>query len=532
MAAQRPAAPRSRTVRPVLLAGDLLAGRYRLVRPVPAVGAAEDAPDDGPAVLWLAHDEVLARSVAAKVLPAGGELGAAAARTFLTAAAANGAVTHPGLARVYDAAVEQRPAERSGRSAGEIDAAYVISEWVDGPSLAQRLTSEGPYDAVEAVALADELAEALGAAHACGLVHGRVHPGNVLLTRGGAAKLTDLGVSTVLPLRAVPALRTGDPVGPAGDVRDLAAVVYALLTGRWPTTATPQPAGGLPAAPAGREAGQPRGRLSSPRQVRAGVPKALDAVVFRALDPVRAAEAPDLTTTAGLSAALTGAVRVDTARAAPAPARRTHVPRWVARLLVTLVGLALLVALGLAAYSAGVSIGTVDGDEGTLTGPPPAAASPGPAGAPAVPLPLDAAVVRDFDPPPGDGTERRGEVPNAYDDDLSTAWRSERSSSERFGGIKQGVGLLVDLGAVRPVGRVELALQTDGTAIEVRVGDAEAADAAGYRLVASGRSSGGALALALPAGTRARYCLVFVTGLPRVQDRYLAGIQELRLLQP
>lgn len=514
-------------VRPVLRAGDLLAGRYRLVRAVPSA-----LPGPSPAVLWLAQDEVLARPVAAKVLPAGGRLGAAAARPFLAAAAASGAVSHPALARVYDAALEQRPAERGGRAAGEIDVAYVLSEWVDGPSLVQQLTAEGAYDPVEAVALTDALGEALAAAHDGGLVHGRVHPGNVLLTRGGAVKLTDLGVSASLPQHTVPGHRSDDPVGAAADARDLAALTYAVLTARWPATATPQPSAGLPAAPAGREAGRPRGRLTSPRQVRAGVPGGLDAVVVRALDPARSAQAPALTSAAGLSAALAGAVAADTERARPVAPRPPRVPRWLRRLLPVAVVLALLVGLGVTAYSAGLSLGTVDAPQdrpGALAVPSPGASSRPAAGRP---VPLTGAVVSDFDPPPGGGRESAGEVPNAYDDDPSTAWHTERYASERFGGLKTGVGLLVDLGAPTAIGRVQLALQTDGTSVELRAGDTAAATATGYRLVASGRSAAGALALDVPAGTRARYYLVWITGLPRVQDRYAAGVQELRLLAP
>ena len=520
----------SRAAQPVLHEGDLLASRYRLVRAVPTAMPSSD--DRGPAVLWLAHDEVLARPVAAKVMPAGGREGAtfdAAARPFLRAAAASGGLAHPVLARVYDAAVEQLPAERAGLSAGEIDIAYVISEWVDGPSLAARLIQDGPYDAVDAVELADGLAEALAVAHAGGLVHGRLHPGNVLLTRSGAVKLTDLGVSTALPEHAVPALRAGDPVGPAADARDLAAVTYALLTARWPVTATPQPSGGLPAAPAGRDGAGPRGRLTSPRQVRAGVPRTLDAVVVRALDPARAGVAPALTSVAGLAAALTGAVRADAARALPAAHRPSRVPRSVRRLVPAVVVLGLLTVLGVVAYGAGKSVGTVSeqpGSPGALTALRPTAP------AASRPVPLAGAVVTDFDPPPGDGREQPGEVPNAYDDDPSTAWRTERYSSADFGGLKPGVGLLVDLGAPTAVARVELAPETDGTVVELRIANAAAADAAGYRLVASGRSAGGALSLVVPAGTRARYYLLWVTELPQVEGRFVAGVRELRLLRP
>ncbi len=528
------APPGSRALVPVLREGDLLAGRYRLVEPV-----APGTPDEARrAVLWLAQDEVLARPVAAKVLPAGGRRGARAARPFLAAAAASGAVSHPVLARVYDAAVEERPAERSGRAVGEIDVAYVISEWVDGPGLVRELREEGPYDPAQAVELLEQLAEALAVAHAAGLVHGRVHPGNVLLTSGGAVKLTDLGVASALPDRAVPAERADDPPGPAADVRDLAAVLYAALTARWPATATPQPASGLPHAPTIREGGttaapgKNRGRLTSPRQVRAGVPRPLDAVVVRALDPRTAGEAPTLATAAGLAAGVTGAMPPEPVRAAPTPARAPRLPRWLRRLVGPIVVLGALVVLGLTTYDFGLRTGTLDDPNAGIG----VIASPGPgepASTAAQPVELATVPVRDFDPPPGDGRERPGEVANAYDDDPSTAWRTERYDSAAFGGLKQGVGLLVDLSAPTGLTRVELSLEAPGTTVELRAGDTAAENAGGYPRLASGTSgTNGSLVLTPPAGTRARYVLIWITGLPRVDGRFVAGIREMRLLRP
>lgn len=169
---------------PDLAAGDLLAARYRLVEP--RTGSTPGAQPR----LWLAHDEVLARPVAAKVLVASGPGAAALTGPFLDAAAAAGAVDAPVLARVYDAAVEQRD---------DADVAYVIREWVDGTPLPEVLARDGAYDPGTAVALATALLEGLAVPHAAGLAHGRVHPGNVLLDRAGALRLTDLGIAAALP---------------------------------------------------------------------------------------------------------------------------------------------------------------------------------------------------------------------------------------------------------------------------------------------------------------------------------------------
>jgi hypothetical protein len=513
------APPGSRAVRPVLTPGDLLAGRYRLVRPVDAATPGEA----GPAVLWEARDEVLARPVACKVLSAGGRRGAAAARPFLQAASEAGALSSPVLARVYDAAIEQRPAERSGRPAGEIDIAYVISEWVDGRRLTQVLEQDGPYAPGAAVALATALAEALSAAHARGVTHGRLHPGNVLLTRNGVPKLTDLAVSASLPDRAVPAARADDPAPAAQDVRDLAAVLYALLTARWPQGATPQPSGGVPDAPGQRAASDKRARTSSPRQVRAGVPRALDGVVVRALDPAKAAVPPRVDTATGLSDALEAAVRADAPpRPAPAVQRAPRVPRWVLRRLPVVGVLAVLVGIGFGAYAIGRTIGEVptpDDQAEVLASP-----TPGPGAGQRVDI--AGVPVRDFDPAGGDG-ERPGSVPNAHDGDASTVWTTERYDTVDFGGFKEGVGLLVDLGAAVPVTRVELTVPVPGISVELRAAAQASDELAGYRVLTRGRATGTRLALAPPAGTRDRYYLVWITGLVPDRDKFAASIAEL-----
>ncbi len=595
----------SRALRPLLLADDLLASRYRLARPV------ETGTPDGsrPALLWLAYDEVLARPVAVKVLAVGGRRGAAASRKFLQAAAAAGAVSHPVLARVYDAALEERPAERAGRPAGEIDVAYVVSEWVDGRTLATALDN-GPWTPRKACILITDVADALSVAHESGIWHGRIHPGNVMLTGGSGVKLTDLAVSSTLPEQAMRRERAGDPHGPAADVRDLAAVLYALLTARWPSSATPQPSGGLPPALAGKN-GPVRGKLISPAQVRAGIPRDLDDVIVRALDPQRAREAPALTTAAQLcdaldralpvsppprgAAARTAGLRSAAARATPTRATPTRAtpetarntdttripapttgatsaeqraawqsaapgvtpsvpptpalprPAWQQppseretpsravsavppefRRWLPLVGvLILLSVIAITFYSIGRGIGNIPPPDEPVI----AASSPSPGGASTAgrPIPLTSAPIRDFDPPPGDGRERPGSVPNAHDGDASTAWETERYESDSFGGRKAGVGLLVDLGTPTAVSAVELAI-TPGSVVELRAADTAGEQAADYRTLGRGRSESGPLVLRAPAGTRARYYLIWITGLSSTEGRFSTSISEMRFL--
>jgi hypothetical protein len=515
--------PGRRAIRPVLREGDLLAERYRLQHPVEPAPR-ESAAEESPAIVWRAHDEVLERPVAVKVLRAAGRRGAAAARPFLEAAADAGSLSSRVLARVYDAAIEQWPAERAGRPAGQVDVAYVISEWIEGRDLATVLREDGPFEPQVAGQLVVDAAEALQIAHSRGVWHGRVHPGNVMLDGLGRIRLTDTATSGALPERAVPAQREGDPVGPAADVRDLTAVLYAMLTGRWPATATPQPAGGVPAAPSTRD-GRQRGRLTSPRQVRAGVPRALDELVVRALQP-GAGQAPPATADA-LADALSRAVRA--AMPVEVAPREPRIPPGLRRRLPVLASVALILVVGLGAYAIGREIGEIPPVDDPLAGI--TSSDAGASSAAGERIDLSTARVADFDPPPGGGDEQPGAVPNAFDDDPSSAWQTDRYETAAFGGLKSGVGLMIDLGSSTPVSRVELMTGGNGASYELRVADALGARPEDYRVVARATADEPAVALTPPAGTAARWYLVWVTGLGEADGGFRASIAEMQFLQ-
>ena len=401
--------------------------------------------------------------------------------------------------------------------------AYVISEWVDGPTLADVLLEDGPWEPDRARALVTELLDALTAVHDAGLTHGRVHPGNLLVAPDGSVRLTDVGVSASLPERAVPSSRAFDPDPQSADVRDLAAVLYALLTARWPTSGTPQPCGGLPAAPVGRD-GPSRGRLTGPSQVRAGVPRALDAVVVRALDPTRAPQSPDLTTPAGLCDAL-GGTPAPPLRSRPQRARR---PRRRLRFVAALLGLAVL---GAAGYAFAASLDPM-GPSAVSSRDRPRLAGP----AVATTIDLGAVPVRDFDPKPGDGRERSATVTRAFDDDADTAWETERYSNGQFGGLKGGVGLLLDLGVPTALARVEVDLAAPGTTVELRAADPPTTTSApedieSYRVLSTEVSGTAPTTLTPAAGAPRRFYLVWISGLPQVDGRFSAGITSLRFFR-
>jgi hypothetical protein len=495
--------------------GDVLAGRYRLLREVPG--------PDGPTTVWQATDEVLARPVAVKLLPAGGRAGAAAARPFLEAAGRAGMPSHPGLARVYDAAIEERPTERAGRTT---DLAYVISEWVEGRTLAEVLLQDGPLEPVEAVRLAQDAAGALGAAHAAGVGHGRVHPGNLMVERGGRLRITDAAVAAAVHGDPLPSLRPGESLGGpeiARDTRDLTAVLYAMLTGRWPAASTPQPSAGLPAAP--KPTG---GALYAPRQVRAGVPRALDAVVIRALDPSREPGRNPITTPRAMAQALDEAGT--DLRQPPAPGRRHKAPSRLLRHIPKLLALGVILAVAIAGYGIGKKVGELPRRPGALDAlaePDSSPAAAGPRTA-RISLSVPPVVVRDYDPFGRDGSEQSGSVPNAFDGDPTTAWNTDGYGNAAFGGLKPGVGLLVDLGRPTTVANVEVGLVKPGAAVELRTADQLGDDANAFTTVARQGNAAQVAKLTPTPSRAARYWLIWFTSLPKGDGgRYRDGVAEL-----
>jgi serine/threonine-protein kinase len=197
---------------------------------------------------------------------------------------------------------------------------YFVMEHVEGETLAQLVAREGRLRPERAVALAVQAARGLEAAHGAGLVHRDVKPHNLLLGADGVLKVTDFGIAraqegtqltaagTVLGTAGyvAPEQLAGGPVTVASDVYGLGAVVYELLTGRPPRSATTL--AGLGAEPI-----RPPGTLAP------GIPPALEAVVLRCL----ADEPADRPQSAGeLAAELAAAVDAPTRVDPDAPTRR------------------------------------------------------------------------------------------------------------------------------------------------------------------------------------------------------------------
>jgi hypothetical protein len=128
-----------------------------------------------------------------------------------------------------------------------------------------------------------------------------------------------------------------------------------------------------------------------------------------------------------------------------------------------------------------------DAASSSTTGGPPSsgATSSKPSSASAGPLRVAAVTAID---PQGDGSENGGLAKNVVDGDASTSWHSERYDTPTFGGIKKGLGLVLDLGRARKVTTVTVTAPGSDGALQLRVSDA--ADSEGSEVLASGRISG------------------------------------------
>jgi eukaryotic-like serine/threonine-protein kinase len=210
----------------------LLAGRYRLESLIAAGGVGE---------VWRAHDMVLSRPVAVKLLRAEHTEHAETLARFRAEAHHAGALSHPAIARVLDYR-EQVPPHPP----------FLVLELVDGPSLAAILTA-GPLTADQTMDVVMQVAAGLEAAHETGLIHRDIKPGNLLLTRKGQVKITDFGIAHVAG--SAPVTRTGTVIGtpaylapervsgasatPASDLYSLGIVAYECLAGTPPFNGQP-----------------------------------------------------------------------------------------------------------------------------------------------------------------------------------------------------------------------------------------------------------------------------------------------------
>ena len=248
------------------LTGRLLAGRYRLNRHIASGGMA---------MVWEATDEILARRVAVKLLHPHLAQDASFVERFRGEAVAAARLTHPSIVSVYDTVTDQ------GLNA-------IVMELVVGTTMRADLDQHGPMDLKAVLAIGSQVADALGAAHAGGLVHRDVKPANILLAADGRVLVADFGIAKAsqgsdltsdgsmvgTAKYLAPEQVEGGPIDGRADLYALGVVLYEALTGTPPFVADNDAATALARL---HRAPVP------PRQLRPQIPEGVEQVVLRAL---------------------------------------------------------------------------------------------------------------------------------------------------------------------------------------------------------------------------------------------------------
>jgi serine/threonine-protein kinase len=325
----------------------LVDNRYRLRQPLGSGGMAD---------VFLAHDDILDRDVALKVMSGRYAGDDEFVERFRREAQSAAALSHPNIVSIFD------------RGEADDGTYYIAMEYLPGGTLKDRILKRGALPPRTAAAVALQIAEALRAAHERDVIHRDIKPHNILITGSGDVKVTDFGIARAASSSTMtrtghilgtahyisPEQAMGEPVGPASDLYSLGVVLYEMLTGEMPFDAD---------TPLGIAMKHVNGHLVPPQVLRPEIPDGINAVTVRLLakDPLdRYASDDELIedlerVVAGLDPSgattemATGILPAATTRLDPTPPspprsvrpekKRRAVPLFVALLVLALLGL-------------------------------------------------------------------------------------------------------------------------------------------------------------------------------------------------
>lgn len=205
---------------------DVLGQRYEIIEHVGSGGMAD---------VYKAHDRILDRIVAVKILHAQLASDEEFLRRFQQEAQGAARLSHPNIVSIYDVGEDK-------------NRHYIIMEYIAGETLKTLIQREGPLSVDLSLRIAREIACALAHAHANHLVHCDIKPHNILVTSDGRVKVADFGIARAITSTTMtydgnvvgsvhyfsPEQAKGTKITPKSDVYSLGIVLYEMLTGRLP----------------------------------------------------------------------------------------------------------------------------------------------------------------------------------------------------------------------------------------------------------------------------------------------------------
>ena len=421
------------------MVGEVLLDRYELEELVGSGGMSS---------VYRAHDRLLDRTVALKVLHEHQMQDPESVERFRREARSAAVLSHPNVVTVIDRG------EQDGRQ-------FIVFEYVDGENLKRLIQRESPLPVATALELAVQVARGLSFAHRSGLVHRDVKPQNVLLNGDRQAKVTDFGIARSLDVKrgmteTGTVLGTSDYIAPEQaqglhvdeqtDVYSLGIVLYELLTGDVPFP------GENFVAVAMRHINEPP---PSVRAVRPEVSPRLDAAVQRAMAKDPADRFPTMADFGRELEACAGDTEAGTQIIPPPPkpkpvrARRRSSAWPIVLLLIGVIAIGAIGAYLLFGRSTTPSAGG-GGGGGTATVRATTAYDPFGTGAPG---------------------ENNQYAYRATDHDEATYWPTERYYDEQLN--KKGVGLVLQAGGSGALKQLVVTTDTPGFTAEIRAGDSQ-----------------------------------------------------------